>query len=60
MTSQEIAADLGVTLNTISFHRKAVRRELGARNEAEVMKYGVELELFMPEGGDDVEEGSPE
>jgi DNA-binding NarL/FixJ family response regulator len=49
MTSAQIAEEIGLSPATVAFHRKAIRRTLGASSEAEVMRYAVETQLFMAE-----------
>lgn len=41
MSSEEIAAELGVTVHTVAFHRKAIRRALGVKSDGEMHRYAI-------------------
>ena len=41
MSSEEIAAELGVTVHTVAFHRKSIRRALGVKSDGEMHRYAI-------------------
>jgi DNA-binding CsgD family transcriptional regulator len=41
MSSEEIAAELGVTVHTVAFHRKTIRRALGVKSDGEMHRYAI-------------------
>lgn len=41
MSSEEIAEKLGVTVWTVAFHRKNIRRALGVKSDAEMHRYAI-------------------
>jgi DNA-binding NarL/FixJ family response regulator len=41
MSSEEIAEELGVTVHTVAFHRKTIRRALGVKTDAEMHRYAI-------------------
>ena len=41
MSSEEIAEELGVTVHTVAFHRKNIRRALGVKSDAEMHRYAI-------------------
>ncbi len=41
MSSEEIAQELGVTVHTVAFHRKTIRRALGVKSDAEMHRYAI-------------------
>lgn len=40
-TTEEIAADLGLSAHTVNFHRKNIRRKLGLENDWEMSRYAI-------------------
>lgn len=45
LTSEQMAQAMGVTLWTVSFHRKNIRREIGLRSDQEMYRYAMLVEL---------------
>ncbi len=41
MSSEEISAELGVTVHTVAFHRKTIRRALGVKSDGEMHRYAI-------------------
>jgi DNA-binding NarL/FixJ family response regulator len=41
MSSEEIADELGVTVHTVAFHRKNIRRALGVKSDLEMHRYAI-------------------
>ena len=39
LTTEEIAAELGLSAHTIHFHRKNIRRQLGIESDWEMRRY---------------------
>lgn len=52
LTSEEIAEDLGVSVHTVAFHRKNIRRALGVKSDVEMHRYAI-LVGMAEEGGSD-------
>lgn len=53
LTSEEIAEALGVSLHTVAFHRKNIRRALGVKSDVEMHRYAI-LVGMAEEGGSGV------
>lgn len=47
-TSEDIAATLGLSPHTISFHRKNIRRQLGLETDWAVLRYAILVGLAQP------------
>src|SRR5687768_1593544 len=52
LTSEEIAEQLGVSVHTVAFHRKNIRRALGVKSDVEMHRYAI-LVGMAEEGGSD-------
>jgi DNA-binding CsgD family transcriptional regulator len=45
MTTPDVAAALGITENTVQFHRKNIRRRLGIDSDFGMLRYALLVEL---------------
>ena len=50
MNSKEIAQALGVTVWTVNFHRKNIRKELGVSSDLEMYRYAILAGVELPDG----------
>ena len=44
-TTEEIAEAVGISIHTVHFHRRNIRRVLGLHSEAEFMRYALLVQL---------------
>lgn len=51
LTSQEIAAKLFLSVNTVQTHRAHIMEKLGLESRAELMKYAIRVGFLRPPGG---------
>ncbi|HEX9893238.1 MAG TPA: response regulator transcription factor [Gemmatimonadales bacterium] len=49
--SEEIAEAIGISVHTVHFHRRNIRRVLGLHSEAEFMRYALMVQLSAEAGG---------
>ena len=49
--SEEIADAIGISVHTVHFHRRNIRRVLGLHSEAEFMRYALMVQLSAEAGG---------
>ena len=47
LTSEQMAAELGVTHHTVHFHRKSIRKVLGFHTDLEMYRYAILAELSV-------------
>lgn len=50
-TTEEIAEAIGISVHTVHFHRRNIRRQLGLQTESEFMRYALLVQLSEEAGG---------